>query len=348
MKRSLAACLAMILASWFACEVAENPTGPTGSGGPPPSAAPDTIVAWGLNNHGQCNVPAPSSGFVALAGAAYHSLVLRADSTVVSWGLGVVNGPVSDSRFVAISGGTGSLGLRADSTIVTWGLGGCEQCGIPEPNAGFIAIAAGIWHGLGIRADSSIVAWGYGNQPPNCDLPGVNANFVAVAAGYEHSLALRADGSYRVWGCSFPGLLDIPERPAAPLIGTDIVAGKWHGSLATRGNLAYGPCGEPLSTTGVIAIAAGDEHSLALRADGSILAWGDCRWGLCSEPVPNTGFVAIATGDDHNLALKADGTIVAWGSNEFGQREVPEPNAGFIAIAAGTHHSLGIKAGCSK
>ncbi len=346
MKRSHAIYLATLLASCLACELAENPTTPAGSDDPQPAAVPDTIVAWGRNNNGQCNVPAPSTGFVALAGAADHSLVLKADSTVVGWGSGF-NGLVSNSRFVAISGGTSSLGLRADSTIVVLTPSPCGHCTVPESNAGFIAVAAGIWHSLAIRADSSIVAWGMGS--PYCGLPSVNANFVAIAAGYEHSLALRADGSYAFWRCNFPGLLDIPGRSASPLITPDIVAGKQHGSLATRVDHGYEPCSELVSTTSYIAIAAGDEHYLALRADGSILALGSyCRLGLCDEPLHNTGFIAIATGDNHNLALRGDGTIIAWGSDEFGQVQVPEPNAGFIAIAAGTHHSLAIKAGVAK
>ena len=39
------------------------------------------IVAWGDNNYGQCNVPSPNSGFVAVAGGCYHSLGLREIST---------------------------------------------------------------------------------------------------------------------------------------------------------------------------------------------------------------------------------------------------------------------------
>jgi hypothetical protein len=37
------------------------------------------IVAWGLNDQGQCNVPAPNTGFVAVAGGYWHSLGLKRD-----------------------------------------------------------------------------------------------------------------------------------------------------------------------------------------------------------------------------------------------------------------------------
>ncbi|GAG35505.1 unnamed protein product, partial [marine sediment metagenome] len=33
-----------------------------------------SIVAWGRNNHGQLNVPAPNTDFLAVAAGDYHSL----------------------------------------------------------------------------------------------------------------------------------------------------------------------------------------------------------------------------------------------------------------------------------
>jgi hypothetical protein len=39
-----------------------------------------TIVAWGNNNSGQCNVPAPNADFIAVAGGGYHSLGLKRSS----------------------------------------------------------------------------------------------------------------------------------------------------------------------------------------------------------------------------------------------------------------------------
>jgi alpha-tubulin suppressor-like RCC1 family protein len=76
------------------------------------------------------------------------------------------------------------------------------------------------------------------------------------------------------------------------------------------------------------------------------VAWGDGNYyGQCTVPAPNTGFVAVAAGEWHSLGLKADGSIVAWGLNELGKWQcvVPPPNTGFIRIAAGGDHSLGLK-----
>jgi hypothetical protein len=100
----------------------------------------------------------------------------------------------------------------------------------------------------------------------------------------------------------------------------------------------------PAPNANFIAIAAGRDHSLALRADGSIVAWGWNAYGQTNVPAPNTGFVAIAAGEYHSMGLKADGSIVAWGDNGGGQTNVPAPNSDFIGIAAGIWQSLGLKA----
>ena len=75
-----------------------------------------SIVAWGRNEDGQCDVPEPNTDFVAVAGGRYHS-----------------------------------LGLKADGSIVAWGYNYHGQCDVPAPNTDFVALAAGINHSLGIK-----------------------------------------------------------------------------------------------------------------------------------------------------------------------------------------------------
>ncbi|MCH7872201.1 MAG: hypothetical protein IID33_10930, partial [Planctomycetes bacterium] len=78
----------------------------------------------------------------------------------------------------------------------------------------------------------------------------------------------------------------------------------------------------------------------AWAQDGSIMGWGSNQYGQLNVPPPNTGFVALAAGGDHGLGLKADDSIVAWGNNQVGQLNVPAPNEGFVAVAGGHGHSL--------
>ncbi|MEX2237943.1 MAG: hypothetical protein WEB00_10450 [Dehalococcoidia bacterium] len=110
--------------------------------------------------------------------------------------------------------------------------------------------------------------------------------------------------------------------------------------------------------TGVVAVAGGGNHSLALLADGTLRAWGSDSDGQLGNgattgnqptPVAVSGFalpsdpdvVAIAAGYAHSLALLADGTLRAWGYDFSGQlgdggtnrsHSTPVPVSGFASL----------------
>ena len=68
--------------------------------------------------------------------------------------------------------------------------------------------------------------------------------------------------------------------------------------------------------SGVMAIAAGGDHTVALKNDGSVVAWGDNGYGQTTVPVAaQSGVTAIAAGGSHTVALKNDGSVVAWGGH---------------------------------
>jgi hypothetical protein len=274
--------------------------------GPPPAGS---VLAWGSDFYGQCNVPAPNTAFVAVATFSLDNLGLKADGSIVAWGRndhGQSDVPAPNANFMAVAAGDGhNLGLKSDGSIAAWGWNDDGQCDVPTPNADFAAVGAGAVHSLGVKADGSVVAWG-ANDHGQCDVPPPNAGFVAVAGGYWQSLGLKDDGSIVAWGDNSGGQCDVPAPNA-----------------------------------GFVAVAAGWFHSLGLKADGSIIAWGE---GPGGPPAPNSAFIAAAAGYGHNLGLKSDGSIVAWGYDWHGQCDVPTTNTSFAAIAAGAFHSLGLKA----
>ena len=68
----------------------------------------------------------------------------------------------------------------------------------------------------------------------------------------------------------------------------------------------------------VVAVSAGEWHSLGLRADGTVVATGDNGKGQCAVSSWQD-VVAISAGDTYSLGLRADGTMLVAG--EFSQRD---------------------------
>ena len=191
-----------------------------------------TIVAWGMNDDSQCNVPAPNSGFISIVGSGYHSIGLKSDGTVVAWGRneeGQCNVPAPNSDFIAIAGDQHSLGLKSEGTVVAWGYNYYGQCDVPAPNSDFIAVAGGVFHSLGLKSDGTVVAWGL-NDDGQCNVPAPNSDFIATAGGGYHSLGLKSDGTVVAWGDN-----------------------------------AYDQCNIPLPNEGFMAVDGGGYHSLYLK-----------------------------------------------------------------------------------
>ena len=60
------------------------------------------------------------------------------------------------------------------------------------------------------------------------------------------------------------------------------------------------------------------------QAPGAVAAWGDNTYGQTTMPVGLSGVTAIAAEGNHTVALKNDGTVVAWGDDTYGQTAVPQ------------------------
>jgi alpha-tubulin suppressor-like RCC1 family protein len=216
-----------------------------------------------------------------------------------------------------------------------------------------------------VWASSRVFAWGdnqYGQigdgTTRNRSLPvPVNATtvlagktVVALAAGGDlhdsgRSLALCSDGTLAAWGCSLYGQLGTGSG-SSPLVPA---------AVSTNSGLSA------LFGKRVVAIAAGNWHSLALCSDGSVAAWGANWYGQLGDytttnrnaPVAvNTApgvsalsgkvVVAVAAGYQHSLALCSDGTVAAWGWNaegELGDNKVSRMQS-LVPVAVNTNSGV--------
>ena len=73
----------------------------------------------------------------------------------------------------------------------------------------------------------------------------------------------------------------------------------------------------------VVKVAAGERHTVALKADGAVACWGNNGYGQCDVPAGLGTIIAVAAGGYHTVALKADGSVACWGRNDYGQSSVP-------------------------
>ena len=71
----------------------------------------------------------------------------------------------------------------------------------------------------------------------------------------------------------------------------------------------------------IIAVSAGDDHTVGLKRDGTVAAVGDNDDGQC-DVSGWSDIIAVSAGYYHTVGLKRDGTVVAVGRNGYGQCDV--------------------------
>jgi alpha-tubulin suppressor-like RCC1 family protein len=222
------------------------------------------------------------SGVSAVSTGRSHALAVKDDGTAWAWG-GNADGQLGD-------------GTTSDSSTPVQVRGPAGS----GPLAGLTKVSAGGDYSVALKNDGTVWAWGTGYLgngsgyttsaiPVQVKGAGGTGNLTGVAgisAGVAHTMALKADGTVWAWGA---GSLGSGGSSAVPV------------QVKGFGGVGY--------LTGVVAVAAGDHRSVALRGDGSV--W---EWGTYGNPYPVpvagpggvgflTGVVSIATKRDHTLAL---------------------------------------------
>jgi alpha-tubulin suppressor-like RCC1 family protein len=334
--------------------------------------------SWGADGTGQLgngtpnadrSIAAPVGAFNAVravaAGGGSQAIALRTDGTVWAWGYGGSVNCDFGATFplpVQISGATGivalstgdahTLLLRNDGAVLAFGCNDSGQLGragtAPAASAVVVAglppitaVAAGGALSLALDASGNVWSWGRGALGDSTGLfaprhaPAQIAGLTgvtAIAAAYNHALALRSNGSVWAWGSNGNGKLGIGNSVANQF--TPVVSG-----LAS----------------GITAIAAGGDNSMALRSDGVVLVAGINEVGQLGAFTPGfsntwvavpgvTTAVAIAAGaqsaTSHLFAARADGSVIGWGWNNFGQVGTGATGAGVVPPAVVTGLNL--------
>jgi alpha-tubulin suppressor-like RCC1 family protein len=159
-------------------------------------------------------------------------------------------------------------------------------------------------------------------------------------------MAIRENGTLWAWGSNSDGQLGD---------GTATTVDSWN---RVTDNDRHSPV---LILDDVIAVSAGDSHSMAIRRDRSLWAWGENSSGQIGDSTTTSrhspvrimdDVVAISAGVHHSMAIKGDGTLWVWGENRRGELGDGTTTAHYspvqilddvIAISAGNHHSVAIR-----
>lgn len=355
-----------------------------------------TVVAWGANYSTQLGdgsgidrispVQVSSlSGVIAIAAGWEHAVALKSDGTVWGWGLafygqlgngsivfGSVSQPVQmldiEDAIAIAAGSTHTVIVRSDHSMWACGDNYTGQLGngevwsmalIPfiEPSlltSGIVQVSAGAYTTFALHDDGTLSAFGYnefgqmGNgqsqgQPYPVQAYGQTYS-KSVTAGAFHSVVLRLDGSV-----GWMGIYDINNLNIGGL---------------SPDNQSF-ELKMQMGLANVTQVASGDNHTLALLANGETWAWGvgwdgelgDGNGDTSMSPVQSFGLTditSVAAGGSTSGAVKADGSLWMWGLNDFGQlgdgtttsRYTPASVAGLsgiMAAAIGGSHVIALK-----
>ena len=267
------------------------------------------VECWGLNDRSQTN--APEGSFIAVsAGWDQTCAIAETFETTVSsasaagelecWGLNdrVLLDPPAGS-FTAVATGSSArhfgqaCAIRDTGAIACWGGNRHHR---NAPAGSFTAVAVNQVRPCAIRVGSgAIECWntGTGSAP--------TGSFTAVATVAIYTCAIReSDSAIECWGTT---------RDINPPAGSfsALAVGRSHGCAIRTSDSAIECWG-----------------SNSTPPPGK--SWGSGEAVHAGQADAPTGrFTAVAAGMDHTCAIRESGAIACWGRNDEGQTDVPTP-----------------------
>ena len=125
--------------------------------------------------------------------------------------------------------------------------------------AGAMSVSAGL------RSDGLVYVWGFSNNAYPTVVPGISGVVKismggACCSGVYHVLALRSDGTVWAWGNN-----------------------NANGQMGDGTTNTHSTPVQVVGLSGVIDIAAGETHSMAVRNDGTVWSWGTNAYGQLGD-----------------------------------------------------------------
>jgi alpha-tubulin suppressor-like RCC1 family protein len=262
------------------------------------------VYSWGNNQDGQLgqgdNLDRPSPALVegledvcGVSAAFNHSLAVTHSGAVFRWGRALQHDAEGSLRRILVEGFGGVRVRRAlagyglvfaigeEGELFSWGLGWDVFLGHgdtqdqPSPKrvealrgVPVRSVAAGVGHVLALTEDGQVYVWGSNTSRATLGNPNVESELLpklvealrgvrvsSIAAADLRSYAMSDTGEVWAWGCDGNGVTPLGHyEPIHRLLPEPVAS---------------------LRGVKVDAVAAGNEHTLAVADDGSVYAWGN-------------------------------------------------------------------------
>ncbi|QJR16528.1 RCC1 domain-containing protein [Usitatibacter palustris] len=253
------------------------------------------VKCWGRNGQGQLgdgtwtdritpvDVVGHTSGVAKISAGYDNTCVVTTSGAVSCWGVGGAgHAPIASGAVDVKTGYSHACALTAGGGVKCWGQNSLGQLG-----------------------DGTFTP---SNAPR--DVVGLASGVAAIAVGVNHSCALTTAGGVKCWGSNQGMQMGTPFVPTGSVNTPMDIQGQTSGRVAISANSLH-MCS--VTTAGAV-WCWGDNpygqvgHGLLIMIPGPTEVSG-----------LSSGAASVAAGVNHTCAVRTNGQVLCWGNNDFGQ-----------------------------